>query len=37
MQEFKLKVMPLHGITAFKTQEQLDIAVAKYSKERMRE
>ena len=35
-QSRKLLMKPLHGIAAFKTQEQLDIAVAKYRKERMR-
>ena len=35
-QSRKLLMKPLHGITAFKTQEQLDIAVEKFRRERMR-
>lgn len=35
-QSRKILTKPLHGITAFKTQEQLDIAVEKFRKERSR-
>ena len=35
-QSRKLLMKPLHGITAFKTQEQLDIAVEKFRREKMR-
>lgn len=35
-QSRKLLMKPLQGITAFKTQEQLDIAVEKFRRERMR-
>lgn len=34
-QSRKILMKPLHGITAFKTQEQLDIAVEKFKRERM--
>ncbi|MDE6664806.1 MAG: hypothetical protein K2K14_01250 [Ruminococcus sp.] len=34
-QSRRILTKPLHGITAFKTQEQLDIAVEKFRKERL--
>lgn len=34
-QSRKILMKPLHGITAFKTQEQLDLAVEKFKRERM--